>query len=181
MKNFELRIQAVKLINNEVIRLIDCWNNHPNTKTKVSYPEVRYTCKGNDAGKASKYYVDFNLDTATIKGNWDRFQNTVSHEIAHYIDFNIRGKSGHDSFWKKLHRFLGGDGSRTHSMKSLSKLKEYVYDVNGHKVTLTSIRHKKIQEKGEVYRCSGGRIDASCDFEIKNESIEFETKLKLWN
>jgi hypothetical protein len=34
----------------------------------------------------------------------------VSHELAHCIDFIIRGESFHDEEWRKIHRLMGGTG-----------------------------------------------------------------------
>lgn len=39
---------------------------------------------------------------------------TVSHEMAHIVDFAIRGRSNHDLHWKQLHMFLGGKAARCH-------------------------------------------------------------------
>lgn len=38
---------------------------------------------------------------------------TVTHELAHVIDFNFRGNSWHDATWKSIHKLLGGDGKAT--------------------------------------------------------------------
>jgi hypothetical protein len=34
----------------------------------------------------------------------------VSHELAHCIDFIVRGESYHDEEWRKIHRLCGGTG-----------------------------------------------------------------------
>lgn len=178
MNTYELRLNAIRQINAEVIRLIDLFNDK--TGRKISYPCVRHDGVGTSAGTASKTYVRFNVDMAIMKGNWVKFQNTVSHEIAHYIDFNIRGTSKHDAKWRNIHIFLGGNGLRTHSMISKSRLKEYIYDVNGHGIVLSAIRHKKIQQNNGVYRCKFGIIDVSCTYKIKEYNIALESELIGW-
>lgn len=35
----------------------------------------------------------------------------VSHELAHCIDFIVRGDSFHDEPWKKIHRIMGGEAT----------------------------------------------------------------------
>lgn len=40
--------------------------------------------------------------------------NTVTHEIAHAIDVELRGYSNHDVKWQKIHVELGGNGERTY-------------------------------------------------------------------
>lgn len=46
----------------------------------------------------------------------NRFNNkllyeVVSHELAHCVDYIIRGKSAHDAEFKRLHRFMKGTGN----------------------------------------------------------------------
>jgi predicted SprT family Zn-dependent metalloprotease len=40
-------------------------------------------------------------------------EETVLHEVAHYMDFLIRGKSNHDWHWKKCCRIVGANPERT--------------------------------------------------------------------
>jgi hypothetical protein len=34
----------------------------------------------------------------------------VSHELAHCIDFIVRGESNHDAPWREIHQLMGGTG-----------------------------------------------------------------------
>jgi predicted SprT family Zn-dependent metalloprotease len=43
----------------------------------------------------------------------ERF-NTTAHELAHCLDYEIRGRSNHDKFWKSLHLAMGGSAERCH-------------------------------------------------------------------
>jgi predicted SprT family Zn-dependent metalloprotease len=38
----------------------------------------------------------------------------VSHELAHLLDFALRGDSNHDGVWKRIHKSMGGTGERCH-------------------------------------------------------------------
>jgi len=38
----------------------------------------------------------------------------VSHELAHCVDYYLRGDSDHGKFWKQIHRAMGGKGARCH-------------------------------------------------------------------
>ncbi len=40
--------------------------------------------------------------------------NTVSHEIAHVVDYFLRGDSNHDYIWQNIHRLAGGNGAQFH-------------------------------------------------------------------
>lgn len=48
--------------------------------------------------------------------------DTLSHELAHCLDFKIRGYYGrdefHDEFWSFLHKRMGGDGEQFYEGKS---------------------------------------------------------------
>ena len=79
-------------------------------------PTLTFFTKGRCAGLAYggyKWTVSFN--THILAQNLDMMRNTVSHEIAHMVDYALRGRSGHDAQWKALHRSLGGNGHTTYS------------------------------------------------------------------
>lgn len=40
------------------------------------------------------------------------FNEVVSHELAHLLEFSLRGSSDHGKMWKQLHMWMGGTGSR---------------------------------------------------------------------
>jgi len=58
----------------------------------------------------------------------EQFQ-TVSHELAHLLDFSIRNKSAHDDFWQNIHKLMGGDAKRCHTISMVglrNKVKRFV-------------------------------------------------------
>ena len=67
--------------------------------------------------------------------------DTVSHELAHCLDFKIRGFYGkddnifHDEFWSFLHKRMGGNGKRNIEP-------DFIFPI----VTRVARRAKKIQE-----------------------------------
>lgn len=75
-------------------------------------PKVEFYTKGRRSGWAwaSKWSMGFNTHIAAQA--LEAFENTVSHEIAHMVDYTLRGRSGHDKQWKILHRSLGGNANR---------------------------------------------------------------------
>ena len=62
-------------------------------------------------------------------------EDTLTHEIAHAIDFEVRNKSNHDAHWANIHKTLGGSGRRRGTGIDNTKVeyKHYVgyYDVRG--------------------------------------------------
>lgn len=75
-------------------------------------PNVSFYVKGTTGGLAYRHTWEVRFNTHVAAQAPEAFIDTISHEIAHMVDFAIRGRSGHDSFWKVLHRKLGGSGSR---------------------------------------------------------------------
>ncbi|BBA65193.1 SprT-like protein [Xanthomonas phage XacN1] len=75
-------------------------------------PKVSFFAKGrmNGWAKQGSWEVQFNTHNASQVP--EEFRNTVSHEIAHMVDYALRGRSGHDRIWKAIHRSLGGTGTR---------------------------------------------------------------------
>jgi predicted SprT family Zn-dependent metalloprotease len=57
----------------------------------------------------SKYLLSQNLDKAV------EFENTIRHEIAHAIDFEMRGRSDHSKIWKAIAHQVLCNGERCYS------------------------------------------------------------------
>lgn len=55
----------------------------------------------------------------------EEVRQTILHEIAHAIDVEIRGKSGHDIFWKNISRSIGYKGERTTKITNSTKVATY--------------------------------------------------------
>lgn len=75
-------------------------------------PRLTFYAKGCTAGLAKNgpWEVAINLHVAAQ--SLAVLRNTVSHEIAHMVDFAMRSHSAHDRMWRIIHRSLGGDGAR---------------------------------------------------------------------
>jgi predicted SprT family Zn-dependent metalloprotease len=66
-------------------------------------------------------YVEIELNPSLFNRiNEAEQYNTVSHEIAHVVDYFLRGDSNHDYIWQNIHRLAGGTGEQFHK-----------YDVTG--------------------------------------------------
>lgn len=74
--------------------------------------------------------------------------DTLSHELAHCLDFKIRGYYGrdefHDEFWSFLHKRMGGDGEEFYEGKSTIAIK---YTTNKTKAVIQSFASIDIIDK----------------------------------
>ncbi len=75
-------------------------------------PELLFYVKGRTAGLADPNMWAVKINTHVAAQNMEAAENTVSHEVAHMVDFACRGKSNHDRHWRAIHRILGGNGER---------------------------------------------------------------------
>jgi len=85
----------------------------------------------------------------------------IPHEVAHIVCYEkpTLGRN-HNRGWQRVCIALGGTGDRTHDMplQKARRTRQAIYEVAGNEIPLGMIRHKKIQEKGVVYRCNYGKI-----------------------
>ena len=52
--------------------------------------------------RISKHYVRYHSE--------EKVRDLILHEIAHALDYKIRGETNHDEFWKEIFRRIGGSG-----------------------------------------------------------------------
>jgi len=138
-------------------------------------PVVSFNLRGRVAGWAGckncagqrVYTLRYNREL--IAGNHfeDIRDNTVAHEIAHLVCY-ARPELGrnHDAGWRRVCVALGGNGKSSHDYKVTYANGSWDYiSTRGHKITISNIRHKKVQQ-GTVYTLKNGlgRIDRSCRF-----------------
>lgn len=130
---------------------------------------VRHDIKGKCAGQFCRRqgglkYLRFNPVLA--KENQGRFDDTVIHEVAHYVAFELNEGHyirPHGVEWKSVMMQLGIRNPKTcHSMNvgnvTTRKNKTFSYACNCNTFELTSIRHNRSQ-KGTTYycrKCKGG-------------------------
>ncbi|AAQ17722.1 hypothetical protein Aeh1ORF062c [Aeromonas phage Aeh1] len=125
---------------------------------------VKFTLRARSAGRAMmqgysfnrKYELNFNVNMMIMseKAWWHLLDETVSHEVAHIVDYVQRGKSGHDARWQYIHKMMGGSGKTYHDLEV--PVNQHVYGVAGQKVVVNKKVHDNIQ-KGHVYRTRNGK------------------------
>ena len=69
-------------------------------------------CKWRDRPPVVKM-ICLSAPLARLNG-WGVMEDVARHEIAHALDFESRGRSGHDRYWKQWARRCGADPTRTH-------------------------------------------------------------------
>jgi len=131
--------------------------------------DLRGRCAGQAIQRGNQFSMRFNRDMMMNEG-WDHIiKETVPHELAHIICYvNPSLGRNHDAGWNRVCRLLGGSGERTHQEQVVyAKGKTYIYTTStGHTVSLSSIRHRKVQN-GSSYNCrERGRIDRTCQYSL---------------
>jgi predicted SprT family Zn-dependent metalloprotease len=106
------------------------------------------------------------------KETYDKWVNTMLHEIAHAIDVTIQGVSSHDYQWQNIARSIGCDAERTTSVQYEDLLanpisKYTMVCPNGH--TSPSHKRKTSHRKSSCNKCNEaiGLTGFNSDFIIK--------------
>lgn len=147
----------------------------------LSNLQTTMNIKGATAGRAhcricngvKQYKMQFNCDMI-LNGSFDKIVNdTVPHEVAHLVCFaNPMLGRQHDRGWQRVCLALGGDGKRCHNeeIEYAHGSFDYLSD-RGHVITVSKIRHQKIQA-GMGYTFRGkGRILRTSPFCVKGGTM----------
>ena len=67
--------------------------------------------------------IKLSIPLTKYETNNERIINTILHEIAHAIDYNTRGHSGHDATWRRIAKNIGCTGERCSSSSGVDKSK----------------------------------------------------------
>lgn len=62
-----------------------------------------------------KSWIECNLDVLYQMNEEDRY-NEMAHEVAHAIEFHLFGITNHDKRWEDIHKCMGGNGLRGHTL-----------------------------------------------------------------
>lgn len=121
------------------------------------------SCKCLSSIRSSIRRLDHNTLTLKLsiplmsKATEEERHNTITHELAHLIDYVIRDGSSHDHAWKHIHQSLGGNGRRCHQIdnsefaRTITRFK--IQDsVTGREIIVTAGNWKKAQSWGPRYR-----------------------------
>lgn len=91
--------------------------------------EKGWTFKGFDSSKRRAGVCSYSRKTKcgyiglshklTVSMVWEDVWETITHEVAHAIDYDRRGTSDHSWAWKQIHRELGGNGERCYESEQV--------------------------------------------------------------
>lgn len=108
-------------------------------------------------GRAEKFR--FNMEIFRL--NSDNFDQTIIHEVAHYVTCEkygyFTGVKPHGREWKSVVILLGGKPKRCHDLKMpkstrKSKSPKFEYKCNCQTLMISKTIHKRITW-GKIYRC----------------------------
>ena len=122
-------------------------------------PVIKTDLTGASAGLAGRrngqLYTNINAQMMTISESnwWEILDNTISHEVAHLVDYATRGRSDHSAIWKAIHKRMGGSAERCHTMDTIKRGGSFKYVVEGKEVTLSATQHKRVID-GTTYSTS---------------------------
>ena len=148
-------------------------------------PSVDFNQRGGRIAGMATYYpmtrsfkLSFNVGIMILsESNWcAMLDNTIAHEVAHLVEFAIRGKSDHGSEFSQICIALGGNGNAKHSMTTNKAGGNYVYHTDRGDVTLSAIQHKKVCDNKTSYTSKrhGGRAVNGVQFtHVVHDSIDF--------
>lgn len=131
------------------------------TKFAIVDPDIIFAKRGVVAGTSMfNPYTgvgQLNFNRTIMKDNWDKFDQTVIHEVAHHCCGLMYGKQvGHGRCWKVMMWFFGAEPERCHSydVTRARTVKTYKYSCGCGEHDVSSIRHKRIIESGKKYHCT---------------------------
>lgn len=95
----------------------------------------------------SKYLVEQNLHKSL------EFENTLRHELAHAIDFEMRGKSDHSRVWKAVAREVLCTAERCYKNEDIVDSKsKYTFVCTDECCNYKVPSHKKVSSNARSYR-----------------------------
>ena len=122
-------------------------------------------------GRFGTYSPRKNLVTmTTLDCSPEKYEDTLRHEVAHLVDFAIRGKTNHDSWWKGIARKMGANPSSRGSDERFSAAAQAKREALGKIVArCTKCDHEIIRMKRSrrdwsrfTHRGCGGRFTNVC-------------------
>jgi len=93
---------------------------------------------------------------------YEILDNTLKHEIAHAIDYAMRGTSDHSWAWKRVARQVGCDAERTAEVKNKPKSKYTLRCPNGHE----TVAHRRPKVSKSCGKCNPHRYDERYQFQV---------------
>lgn len=91
-----------------------------------------------------------------------QMEDTIRHEIAHAIDYIIRGKSDHSWRWQRIALAVGSNGKRVSKQLKDPKGKYTLVCPNGHEAQM----HRRPKHTRSCTKCNPHRYDERYKFQV---------------
>lgn len=119
------------------------------------FPEIRIDLRGRAAGKVNSDFL-IRLNSEAVEKYPERIINdTLPHEIAHYIANKVFSVRGHGLSWRSVCKVLGMKNvSRTHDMNLSSVGDSFVYECSCRELNFSKRRHNNVVKRGMNYKCN---------------------------
>ncbi|MEM4258086.1 MAG: SprT-like domain-containing protein [Candidatus Thermoplasmatota archaeon] len=178
-----------KRIENKINDCLAIANKHYNPVCPFKMPKVEYNLHGTCGGLAYPTQWRLRFHPVFIAENTeDYIENTVPHEVAHLIDYEVhklhvqgfgyrvKRRSIHGPTWRAVMRLLGANPARCHTYdtSNVQRKSSFMYECPCCKkeFRLGPTRHKKIQN-GAIYWCSScGRDRGNLVYQQANQSAK---------
>jgi predicted SprT family Zn-dependent metalloprotease len=159
------KIQVASKLKRLILKAQKDWN------TTLPEITIKFDLRGGPAGMAcvsydGKYSLRFNVTMMLNQGWTHLIEDTVPHEVAHLLGYHLDYGLNHGKEWKAICIALGGSGKRCHDEKvTFAKGSTFEYITTaGKSVTISQIRHKRIQHGLKYTWKDGSSIDRTCQF-----------------
>jgi predicted SprT family Zn-dependent metalloprotease len=111
--------------------------------------------------KLGKRKIELSLEWIRINQSLPSdFEDVIRHEIAHAIDYHLRGTSKHDAHWKRICVQIGADPTRLYDNPD-AKQPKGKYTLVCDKCGTEIERHRKPKRASSCAPCGNGRYDAN--------------------
>lgn len=145
---------AISAVNAKIAEVVAVANEKFGTNFEIGKNlTIDLTLRGKCGGQACmegtfgirRYKMRINVGLMMINEEnwWHVLDETITHEMAHLVDYMTRDTSDHGPIWKKIHSAFGGNAKRCHNMTTKRTGQRYV--IEGKEICVKKQYHELIQ------------------------------------
>ncbi len=179
MSEVKTIIEMKEVIENRVIELVMQFAETYGdiAKYAADFPkEINYDKKGEAAGSCHFNDIEhegqavLSFNPVIMKDNWEQFDQTVIHEVAHFCTYLLKGLQfnkaskhiWHGADWKRMMSFFGAKTERCHTyntsgVKKTRRVKRFEYKCSCQTHQISSIIHNRMVNGARTYSCRSCR------------------------
>lgn len=158
----------------DITEISDCINHYYEKAILIykSYqtqpkPTFSFNLSGTVAGYAYFHKNHIKINPELFVRNKAKFlYDTIPHELAHLVAYNVYRDNGHGSGWQRVMINLGCEPNRCHSydvsaVKRNYTVRRFVYSCGCREHYITAQKHNKLQKNSRQFICSSCRGNLS--------------------